>query len=107
PCVHELFERRAERSPHAVAVVSGNREMTYRELNQRANQLAWYLLKRGVGPEVPVGLSLDRGPGMVIALIGILKIGGAYVSLDPRLPDDRLSFMLSDDEAALVGSREG
>src|SRR6202034_1102802 len=102
PCVHELFERRAERSPHAVAVVSGNREMTYRELNQRANQLAWYLLKRGVGPEIPVGLSINRGSGMVIALLGILKAGGAYVPLDPRLPDDRLSFMLSDAQPRFV-----
>ena len=102
PCVHELFERRAERSPDAVAVVAGHLEMTYRELNQRANQLAWYLLKRGVGPEIPVGLSIDRGSGMVIALLGILKAGGAYVPLDPRLPDDRLSFMLSDAQPRFV-----
>jgi amino acid adenylation domain-containing protein len=102
PCIHELFEKQAQRSPDAVALVAGNLEMTYRELNQRANQLAWYLLKRGVGPETPVGLSLDRGSGMVIALLGILKAGGAYLPLDPRLPDDRLSFMLSDAEPRFV-----
>ena len=102
PCIHELFEKQAQRSPDAVAVVAGNLEMTYRELNQRANQLAWYLLKRGVGPETPVGLSIDRGSGMVIALLGILKAGGAYLPLDPRLPDDRLSFMLSDAEPRFV-----
>jgi amino acid adenylation domain-containing protein len=101
-CIHELFELQAERSPDAVAVVAGNLEMTYRELNQRANQLAWYLLKRGVGPEVPVGLSLDRGPRIVIALLGVLKAGGAYVPLDPRVPADRMSFMLSDAKPRVV-----
>src|SRR6202158_2558293 len=102
PCIHELFVKQAERSPDAVAVVAGNLEMPYRALNQRANQLAWYLLKRGVGPEVPVGLSLDRGLSMVIALMGILKAGGAYVPLDPRFSDERLSFMLSDAEPRFV-----
>jgi amino acid adenylation domain-containing protein len=96
PCIHELFELQAESSPDAVALVAGKQELSYRELNQRANQLARYLLSRGVGPEIPVGLCVDRGPGMVIGLLGILKAGGAYVPLDPKLPDDRLSFMLSD-----------
>ncbi len=105
-CIHELFELQAERSPDAVAVVAGNREMTYRELNQQANQLAWYLLKRGVGPEVPVGLSVDRGLRMVIALLGILKAGGAYVPLDPRIPGDRVSFMLSDVKPRVVLTEE-
>ena len=76
--------------------------MTYRELNQRANQLAGYLLKRGVGPEVPVCMCLERGPGMMVALLGILKAGGGYVPLDPRLPDDRLSFMLADVKPRMV-----
>src|SRR5438309_373563 len=102
PCIHELFEIQAEQSPDAVAVVAGNQELSYRELNQRANQLARYLLKRGVGPEVPVSMCLDRGPGMMVALLGILKAGGAYVPLDPRLPDDRLSFMLADVKPRLV-----
>ncbi len=102
PCIHELFEIQAEQSPDAVAVVAGNQELSYRELNQRANQLARYLLKRGVGPEVPVSMCLDRGPGMMVALLGILKAGGAYVPLDSRLPDDRLSFMLADVKPRLV-----
>jgi non-ribosomal peptide synthetase component F len=106
PCIHELFELQAEQSPDAVAVVSGNEELSYRELNQRANQLARYLLKRGIGPEVPVGMCLDRGPGMVVGLLGILKAGGAYVPLDPKLPDDRLSFMLADVKPRLVLTEE-
>ena len=95
-CIHELFERQAERSPDAIAIIFGNSGLTYRELNRRANQLAWHLQKRGVGPDVPVGLCMDRGPEMVIALLGILKAGGAYVPLDRRLPDERLRFMVED-----------
>ncbi|MFZ0536366.1 MAG: AMP-binding protein, partial [Candidatus Sulfotelmatobacter sp.] len=95
-CIHELFERQAERSPDAIAIIFGNSGLTYRELNRRANQLAWYLQKRGVEPDVPVGLCIDRGPEMVIALLGILKAGGAYVPLDQRLPDERLRFMVED-----------
>jgi amino acid adenylation domain-containing protein len=95
-CIHALFERQAERSPDAIAVSFEDSRLTYRELNRRANQLAWYLHKRGVGPDAPVGLCIDRGPDMVIALLGILKAGGAYVPLDPRLPDERLRFMVED-----------
>ncbi len=95
-CIHELFELQAQRSPDAIAVTSEESHLTYRELNERANQLAWYLIGRGVGPDSPVGLCIDRGPEMVVALLGILKAGGAYVPLDPRLPDARLSFMLAD-----------
>ena len=102
PCIHELFELQAERSPDAIAVVAGSTELTYRELDQRANQLARHLRKRGVGPEVPVGLSLDRGADMVVALLGILKAGGAYVPLDPRVPDDRISFMMADAQPRVV-----
>ena len=102
PCIHELFELQAERSPDAIAVAAGSTELTYRELEQRANQLARHLRKRGVGPEVPVGLSLNRGAEMVVALLGILKAGGAYVPLDPRVPDDRISFMMSDAQPRVV-----
>jgi surfactin family lipopeptide synthetase A len=105
-CIHALFETQARRSPDAVAVVAGNLQLTYRELNQRANQLAWYLLKRGVGPEVHVGLCVDRRLGMVIALLGILKAGAAYVPLDPRVPDDRMSFILSDAKPRIVLTEE-
>ncbi|HEX4783494.1 MAG TPA: amino acid adenylation domain-containing protein [Candidatus Sulfotelmatobacter sp.] len=102
PCIHELFESQAERSPDAIAVVAGRTELTYRELDQRANQLARHLRKRGVGPEVAVGISLDRTAEMVIALLGILKAGGAYVPLDPRVPEDRIRFMMADAQPGLV-----
>jgi amino acid adenylation domain-containing protein len=101
-CIHRLFERQVEQSSDAIAVVFEEYRLTYRELNERANQLAWYLRKRGVGPDVPVGLCIDRGPEMAIALLGILKAGGAYVPLDPRLPDERLRFMLADVQPRVV-----
>ena len=105
-CIHELFERQAERSPDAIAIIFGNSGLTYRELNRRANQLAWHLQKRGVGPDVPVGLCMDRGPEMVIALLGILKAGGAYVPLDRRLPDERLRFMVEDVRPRVVLTKQ-
>ncbi|MGB8988836.1 MAG: amino acid adenylation domain-containing protein, partial [Candidatus Sulfotelmatobacter sp.] len=105
-CIHELFERQVERSPDAIAIIFEDSRLTYRELNRRANQLAWYLRKRGVGPDVPVGLCIDRGPEMVIALLGILKAGGAYVPLDPRLPDERLRFMVEDVRPRVVLTKQ-
>jgi surfactin family lipopeptide synthetase A len=102
PCIHELFESQVERSPDAIAVLAGGTELTYRELDQRANQLARHLRKRGVGPEVLVGLSLDRGAAMVVTLLGVLKAGAAYVPLDPRVPDDRISFMMADAQPRVV-----
>jgi len=101
-CIHELFELQADRSPDAIAVVFENSQLRYRELNERANRLARYLLQRGVGPDVPVGICVDRGLEMVVGLLGILKAGGAYVPLDPRLPEERLSFMLSDVNPPMV-----
>ncbi len=95
-CVHELFERQASLRPDSVALVFGERQLTYRELNERANQLAHYLRKHGVGPEVLVGVCLERSPEMLIGLLGIWKAGGAYVPLDPAYPMDRLSFMVKD-----------
>jgi surfactin family lipopeptide synthetase A len=95
-CIHELFELQVDRSPDAIAVVFEDSQLSYRELNERANQLAWYLRQQGVGPDVPVGICLDRGWEMVVGLLGILKAGGAYVPLDSRLPESRLTFMLSD-----------
>jgi amino acid adenylation domain-containing protein len=105
-CIHEIFERQVERSPDAIAITFEDSGLTYRELNRRANQLAWYLHKRGVGPEVPVGLCIDRGPEMVIALLGILKAGGAYVPLDPRLPGERLRFMVEDVRPRVVLTKQ-
>jgi amino acid adenylation domain-containing protein len=95
-CVPELFEAQVERSPDAIALVVEEEELTYRELNRRANQLAAYLGKLGVGPETPVGFCLERSPEMVVGILGILKAGGTYVPLDPAYPKDRLAFMLED-----------
>jgi amino acid adenylation domain-containing protein len=95
-CLHQLFEAQVKKTPEAVAVVFESQQLTYRELNARANQLARYLSKRGVGPEVLVGLFMDRSLDMVVALLGILKAGGAYVPLDQKHPEERLVFMLRD-----------
>lgn len=94
--VHHAFERQAEMWPDAVAVVSGYGELTYRELNDRAGQLASHLAALGIGPESRVGLLLDRSPELMIGLIGILKAGAAYVPLDPVYPGKRLSLVLAD-----------
>ncbi|MBN1993050.1 MAG: amino acid adenylation domain-containing protein [Anaerolineae bacterium] len=104
-CLHKLFESQAERTPAAVAVIClGHQapELTYRELNRRANQLAHYLQKLGVGPETPVGLCFERSPEMVVSLLGILKAGGAYLPLDPDYPPERLAFMLADTQAPIL-----
>ena len=95
-CVHELFQHQVVCAPNSVAIVSEGQQLTYRELNARSNQLARYLRKLGVGPEVLVGICLERSPLMLIGLIGILKAGGAYVPLDPAYPHERLRFMLDD-----------
>ncbi|MFN8009511.1 MAG: condensation domain-containing protein, partial [Terriglobia bacterium] len=101
-CVHELVEEQVRRTPEAVAVVFGEKELSYRELNARANQFAHYLREQGVGPEVLVALCVERSVEMLVCLLGILKAGGAYVPLDPQYPAERLSFMLEDSGAAVV-----
>jgi len=95
-CIHELFERQVERTPEAIAVEFENQQFTYRELNERANQLAHYLRKFDVGPEELVGVCVERSVEMVIGILGILKAGGAYVPLDPSYPNERLDYMLKD-----------
>jgi amino acid adenylation domain-containing protein len=100
--LHELFERQAELNPDAVAVVYENVRLTYGELNRRANQLAQYLRANGVGPDVLVGIIVERGVEMICGLLGILKAGGAYVPLDPAYPKDRLDFMLRDAGVSLL-----
>ena len=85
-CLHQLFEAQVLRTPDAVAVIFEGARLTYADLNQRANQLARHLQTLGVGPEVLVGVSLERSLEMVMALYGILKAGGAYVPLDPEYP---------------------
>jgi non-ribosomal peptide synthetase component F len=101
-CIQELFGTQTEKSPDAIAVVFADQQLTYRELNRRANQLAHYLRKHGVGPEVLVGICMQRSIEMIVGLLGILKAGGAYVPLDPGYPEERLSFMLEDTQAGIV-----
>lgn len=95
-CINQLFEEQVERSPDAIALVFEKEQLTYKELNQRANQLAHHLRNLGVGPEVLVGICVERSLEMVVGLLGILKAGGAYVPLDPAYPPERLAFMLED-----------
>jgi amino acid adenylation domain-containing protein/non-ribosomal peptide synthase protein (TIGR01720 family) len=94
--IHQLFETWAEDTPDAIAVVFEEQQLTYAELNRRANQLAHYLRSLGIGPEIAVGLCVERSLDLVIALLGILKAGGIYVPLDPSYPQERLAFMLTD-----------
>jgi natural product biosynthesis luciferase-like monooxygenase protein/amino acid adenylation domain-containing protein len=100
--LHALIEQQVERHPEAVAVVFGKEQLSYRELNQRANQLAHYLQEKGVAAETLVGVCLERSVEMIVALLGILKAGGAYVPLDPGYPEDRLRYMLADSEATIL-----
>ncbi|HST60772.1 MAG TPA: condensation domain-containing protein, partial [Longimicrobium sp.] len=95
-CIHAIFEAQAARTPDAVAVAFEDRALTYAQLNAQANRIAHHLARRGVGPEVRVGLFLERGIEMVAAILGVLKAGGAYVPLDPSYPADRVAFALSD-----------
>ena len=106
-CIHQLFESSVERTPEAVAVVYGEQQLTYRELNYRANQVGNYLKKLGVGPEVLVGIFLHRSIEMVVTLLGVLKAGGAYLPLDPSYPTERLSFMLEDAGVRAVLTQQG
>ncbi len=105
-CIHKLFEAQVEQTPDAVAVVEESEQLTYGELNARANQLAHYLRALGVGPDVLVGICLERSPLMVVGLLGILKAGGAYVPLDPAYPLERLAFMLEDASVSVLLTQE-
>jgi amino acid adenylation domain-containing protein len=101
-CLHQLFEQQVEQAPEAIALVFEEEQLSYGELDVRANQLAHYLHSLGVGPEVLVGLYLERCVDLVVALLGILKAGGAYVPLDPTYPKERLAFMLQESQAPVV-----
>jgi amino acid adenylation domain-containing protein/non-ribosomal peptide synthase protein (TIGR01720 family) len=105
-CIHQLFEEQVERSPDAIAVVFEEEQLTYLELNQRANRIAHHLKTLGVGPEVLVGICVERSLEMVVGLLGILKAGGAYVPLDPAYPKDRLSHMLSSQASVVLTSEK-
>jgi amino acid adenylation domain-containing protein len=104
-CVHELFAEQAALTPKSVAVVFGQESLTYEELNWRANQLAHHLKFLGAGPDSIVAISMERSLEMVIALMGTLKAGAAYLPLDPAFPADRLRFMLDDSKASLLLTR--
>ncbi|MEH2179925.1 non-ribosomal peptide synthetase [Nostoc sp.] len=100
--IHQLFETQVERTPDAIAVVFQNQQLTYLELEERANQLAHYLQTLGVKPGVLVGISLERSIEIAIALLAVLKAGGAYVPLDPTYPKERLTFMLDDAQVSVL-----
>ncbi|MEA5622684.1 non-ribosomal peptide synthetase [Nostoc sp. UHCC 0251] len=105
-CIHQLFEKQADSTPDNVAVVFENQQLTYAQLNARANQLARYLQDLGVGPEVLVAICLERSHLIIIALLAILKAGGAYVPLDPQLPKERQVLILEDTQATVVLTQE-
>ncbi|MDZ7949837.1 non-ribosomal peptide synthetase [Nostoc sp. DedQUE09] len=101
-CIHQLFEAQVEKTPDAIAVVFQNQHLTYRELNQRANQVAHHLRSLGVGPEVRVGICIQRSLEMAIGILAILKAGGAYVPLDPAYPKERLALILRDAQVSVL-----
>ena len=107
-CIHHLFEEQVARTPEATALVSPLEEkrLTYRELNQRANQLAHHLQALGIGPDVLVGICVERSLDMIVGLMGVLKAGGAYVPMDPNYPTDRLGFMVAESEAPILLTQE-
>jgi amino acid adenylation domain-containing protein len=105
-CIHQLFEEQAKRTPHAVAVVSEQGQLSYQELNQRANQLAHYLQMQGLQSEELVGLFTEKSPSAIVGILGILKAGGAYLPLDLTYPQERLTSMLEDAKVCLLLTEE-
>ncbi len=109
-CIHQMFEAQTGKTPNAIALLFADAQnaqhLTYWELNGRANQLAHYLQKLGVGPEVLVGICMERSQEMVVVLLGILKAGGAYVPLDPQLPQERLAYILEDAQVSVLLTQE-
>ena len=101
-CVHELFEAQAARTPDAVAIVHEDAQLTYAELNAKANRLAHHLRGLGVKPDALVAICVERSLEMVVGLLAILKAGGAYVPLDPAYPAERLAYMLEDSAPVVV-----
>ena len=101
-CLHQLFEEQATRHPDKVAVAFELQQLTYKDLNERANQLAHYLRNLGVGPDVIVGLHMERSLEMMVGLLGIHKAGGAYVPVDPDFPQERIQYMLQDCQAPVI-----
>jgi len=101
-CIHQLLEAQANKTPEAIAVIAGDRQLTYQQLNQHANQLALHLQKLGVKPDSLVGLCTDRDLEMIVGLLGILKAGGAYVPIDPSYPSSRIDFILTDAQVSVL-----
>ncbi|MEL6604843.1 MAG: amino acid adenylation domain-containing protein [Cyanobacteria bacterium J06614_10] len=105
-CLHHWFERQVANTPDAIAVIAGTQQLSYIQLNERANQLARYLQKLGVKPETLVGICIERSPEMIISMMAVLKSGGAYVPLDPTYPRERLEYMLEDSEISILLTKE-
>jgi natural product biosynthesis luciferase-like monooxygenase protein len=101
-CVHQLIEQQVARTPDAVALVYADEELTYAELNARANRLAHLLIAKGVGPDVPVGVCIERSHDMVIAVLAVHKAGGAYIPMDPSYPSKRIAYMVEDSGVRLL-----
>ncbi len=101
-CIHQLFEEQVERTPDNIAVVFEDQQLNYRELNARANQLAHYLQNLGVGPDVLVGICVERSLEMMVGLLGILKAGGGYLPIDPEYPTERLLYILQDAQVRVL-----
>jgi amino acid adenylation domain-containing protein len=106
-CVHDLFAEQAGRTPDAVALIFEDQELSYVELDRRSNQLAHHLRELGVGPEVIVGLCVERSLELVVGLLGIVKAGGAYLPLDPSYPAERLAYMLADARSPILVTQAG
>src|ERR1700677_3040404 len=105
--VHDLVADRAGQSPDSIAVVHGSGKLTFLELNERANQLADYLIEKGVRKDTPVGICLKRSLELAVALLGVMKAGGACLPLDPDYPDERLAYMLEDSQAPVLLTQPG
>ncbi|MBV9209693.1 MAG: amino acid adenylation domain-containing protein, partial [Acidobacteria bacterium] len=105
-CLHEMFERQAAKTPEAVALVCEDERLTYEELNRKSNRVAHYLRALGVGAETRVGILMERSVEMVLAVLGIMKAGGAYLPLDPAYPQERLSFVMTDADVSILLTQE-
>jgi len=101
-CIHQLFAEQASRTPDSVAVTCGNNSLTYRQLDTKTNQLANHLISLGVGPDILVGVCVERSIEMIIGILGILKAGGAYVPLDPEYPQERLEYMIENSNVSVL-----
>jgi amino acid adenylation domain-containing protein len=106
-CVHQLFETQAEKTPEAIAIAFENQQLSYRELNQRANRLAHYLRQQGVRPDTIVALCLERSIEMVVGILGVLKAGGAYLPIDPDFPAERRRFLIEDTQVRVILTQDG